>query len=140
MRRNCKTDDPITMVNVDALDEVQDFAYLGSLLSTDGYSTTDAKARMRKASQTLAMLIFIWKAKQLRLQTELSIYTNTVVSVLLAVDSNSSAHARNIPEQISTDDTRDILKKLIITDKELLCKNRRHIAGHTDQEEKTEMA
>ena len=82
MGRNCKTDDPITMVNVDVLDEVRDFVYLGSLLSTDGHSTTDVKARMRKASQTLAMLIFIWKAKQLRLQTELSIYTNTVVSVL----------------------------------------------------------
>ena len=57
MRNNYKTDNPITITNNDALEEVQDFTYLGSKITTDGVSAKDAMARIRKASQTFAKLI-----------------------------------------------------------------------------------
>ena len=56
MRINNKTDNPITINNSDALEDVQEFAYLGSKITTDGDSAKDATARIRKASQTFAML------------------------------------------------------------------------------------
>ncbi|KAI0234485.1 hypothetical protein LSAT2_015232, partial [Lamellibrachia satsuma] len=73
MRINNKTDNPITINNInnsEALEDVQDFAYLGSKITTDGDSAKDATARIRKASQTFAMLKPIWKSKQLRLETK----------------------------------------------------------------------
>ena len=77
---------PITISNInnsDALEDVQDFAYLGSKITTDGDSAKDATARIRKASQTFAMLKPIWKSKQLRLETKLRLYNSNVLSVLL---------------------------------------------------------
>ena len=47
MRNNYKTDNPITIIDSDALDEFQDFANLGSKITTDGDSA--------KASQISAM-------------------------------------------------------------------------------------
>ena len=56
MRNNYKTDNPITIMNSGALEEVQDFAYLGSKITTDGGdSAKDAMARIRKASQIFAI-------------------------------------------------------------------------------------
>ncbi|KAI0215988.1 hypothetical protein LSAT2_031965, partial [Lamellibrachia satsuma] len=76
MRINNKTDNPITINNInnsEALEDVQDFAYLGSKITTDGDSAKDATARIRK----------IWKSKQLRLETKLRLYNSNVLSVLL---------------------------------------------------------
>ena len=89
MRINYKTENPITINNInninnsDTLEDVQDFAYLGSKITTDGDSAKDAMARIRKASQTFAMLKPIWKSKQLRLETKLRLYNSNVLSVLL---------------------------------------------------------
>ena len=65
MRINYKTDNPITINNItnsDALEDVQDFAYLGCKITTDGDSAKDVIARIRKVSQTFAMLKPIWKS------------------------------------------------------------------------------
>ena len=81
-----KTDNPITINNInnsDALEDVQDFAYLGSKVTTDGSTAKDAMARIRKASQTFAMLKPICKSKQLRLDIKLRLYNSNVLSVLL---------------------------------------------------------
>ena len=83
MRNNYKTDNPITITNSDALEDVQDFAYLGSKITTDGDSAKDAMVRIRKASQTFGMLKPIWKSKQLRLETKLRLYNRNVLCVLL---------------------------------------------------------
>ena len=85
-RNNYKTDNPITINNInnsDTLEDVQDFAYLGSKITTDGDSAKDAMARIRKASQTFAMLKPIWKSKQLRLETKLRLYNSNILTVLL---------------------------------------------------------
>ena len=86
MRINNKTENPITINNInnsEALEDVQDFAYLGSKITTDGDSAKDATASIRKASQTFAMLKPIWKSKQLRLETKLRLYNSNVLRVLL---------------------------------------------------------
>ena len=77
-----KTGNPITINNSDALEDVQDFAYLGSKITTDGDSAKNAMARIRKASQTFAMLKPIWKSKQLRLETKLRLYNSNLLSAL----------------------------------------------------------
>ena len=71
MMINYKTDNPITINNSDALEDVQDFAYLRSKITTDG----DCKI--------FALLKPIWKFKQLRLETTLRLYNSNVLSVLL---------------------------------------------------------
>ena len=83
MRNNYKTDNPITINNSDALEVVQDFAYLGSKITTDGDSTKYVMARIIKAGQTFAMLKPIWKSKQLRLEAKLRLYNSNVLSVLI---------------------------------------------------------
>ncbi|KAI0224679.1 hypothetical protein LSAT2_024347 [Lamellibrachia satsuma] len=55
----------------------------GNKITTDGDSAKDAMARIRKASQTFAMLKPIWKSKQLRLETKLRLSSSNVLSVLL---------------------------------------------------------
>ena len=82
MRNNYKTDNPITINNSDALGEVQDFAYLGSKITTDGDSTKDVMARIIKAGQTFAMLKPIWKSKQIRLEAKLRLYNSNVFRCL----------------------------------------------------------
>ena len=82
IRNNYKTDNSIAITHNDGLGEVQDFAYLGSKITTDGGATKDAMARIKKASQNFAMLKPIWKSKQL-LKTKLRLYNSNVLSVLL---------------------------------------------------------
>ena len=67
----------------DALEDVQDFAYVGSKIITDGDSAKGVMARIRKASQPFAMLKPIWKSKQLRWETNLELYNSNILSVLL---------------------------------------------------------
>ena len=59
------------------------FRTLHSREAIDGDSTKDAMAKIRKASQTFAMLKPIWKSKRLRLETKLRLYNSNVLSVLL---------------------------------------------------------
>ena len=54
-------------------------------ITADGNSARDAMARIRKASQTFAMLKSIWKSKQLRLKTKLRPYKSNILRVLLYV-------------------------------------------------------
>ena len=80
-RNNYKTDDPITVINSDALEE--DFAYIGSKTTTDGDSAKYAMANIIKASQPFTMVKSISKSKQLRLKTKLRLYNSNILSVLL---------------------------------------------------------
>ena len=80
-RNNYKTDDPITVINSDALEE--DFAYIGSKTTTDGDSAKYAMANIRKASQPFTMVKSISKSKQRRLKTKLRLCNSNILSVLL---------------------------------------------------------
>jgi hypothetical protein len=73
---------PITVNNKD-LDFVEDFTYLGSLISKDNGAKKDIQSRLGKARGAFARLRPIWKSKQYSLKTKLKLYNSNVKSVLL---------------------------------------------------------
>ena len=87
MRINYKTENPITINSInnsDALEDVQDFAYLeAKSQQMETLQKMPWLELIRKASQTFAMLKPIWKSKQLRLETKLRLHNSNVLGVRL---------------------------------------------------------
>ena len=73
---------PVT-VNGHTLDYVEDFTYLGSLVSKENATQKDIKARLGKAHSVFVRLQSIWKSKQYSLRTKVRLYNSNVKSVLL---------------------------------------------------------
>lgn len=82
MRCNAPVETPITL-NGKQLEEVNDFSYLRSKMSSDGDCEKEIDVRISKANQAFAMLRNIWKSKTYSLKTKLKIYRSNVLSVLL---------------------------------------------------------
>ncbi|CAJ1081152.1 uncharacterized protein LOC125680078 [Xyrichtys novacula] len=80
----CINSTPHAPITVDSkpLDYVEEFTYLGSLLSKDNACSGDISIRLGKARSTFASLQTIWKSKQYSLKTKLQLYNNNVKSVL----------------------------------------------------------
>ena len=62
---------------------MEDFTYLGSLISKDNGARKDIQSRLGKARGAFARLQPIWKSKQRSLKTKLRLYNSNVKSVLL---------------------------------------------------------
>jgi len=62
---------------------VDNFTYLGSMVSVTGETEQDIIARIRKAQQAFAFLRAVWKATSLSLKTKIRIFNSNVKSVLL---------------------------------------------------------
>ena len=73
---------PVT-VNGEPLEFVQDFTYLGSLISKDNGGQKDIKARLGKARCAFAKLQNIWKSNQYTTKTKIRLYNSNVKSILL---------------------------------------------------------
>lgn len=67
---------PITVKNK-VLDPVEDFTYLGSLISKDNGAMKDIQSRLGKARGAFARLQPIWKSKQCSLKTKLRLYNSS---------------------------------------------------------------
>ena len=67
----------------EAIDEVEDFTYLGSNISKDGGSDRDILARIGKARTDFAILRRVWRSKVISRKTKLRIFNTNVKSVLL---------------------------------------------------------
>ena len=67
---NATPDAPIT-VDGETLDIVEEFTYLGSLVSKDSSTPKDIGARLGKAHGAFARLHPIWKSKQYSLKTKI---------------------------------------------------------------------
>lgn len=65
------------------LETVNDFTYLGSVISSDNGAQKDMKARLGKAQSAFARLRTIWKSRQYSLHTKIRLYNSNVKSVLL---------------------------------------------------------
>ena len=65
------------------LEEVQDFKYLGSYISTDSNIEKEISTRIGLAAQAFNRLQSIWKSTALQTKTKLKIYRSNVRSVLL---------------------------------------------------------
>jgi len=83
--QNLGTGQPLSDVSVDAhnVDCVDNFTYLGSVQSSDGYSRPDIRRRIALAASVMSSLSIIWRDQRLLLSTKTRIYQTLVVSVLL---------------------------------------------------------
>lgn len=72
----------ITLDN-EPLDEVDDFTYLGSVISKNNATSKDITSRLQKANIAFHQLNKIWKNNNISLKTKIKIYTSNVLSVLL---------------------------------------------------------
>jgi hypothetical protein len=66
-----------------AIEEVEKFTYLGSVVGKKGGSDEDIEARIKKARQSFIMLRPIWKDRHLTQKTKLRIFNSNVKTVLL---------------------------------------------------------
>jgi len=60
MKINTRADEPITLDGI-SIEEVNNFVYLGSKITTDGDSEVDVQARISKATGAYAALCNIWR-------------------------------------------------------------------------------
>ncbi|XP_055997955.1 uncharacterized protein LOC130047311 [Ostrea edulis] len=65
------------------IEEVEDFKYLGSMLSNTNGTARDIKARISKARNAFCQLQSIWRSGSISMNTKLKIYNSNVKSVLL---------------------------------------------------------
>ena len=79
---NTSTTEPI-LADGEPLEKVDEFTYLGSIVSTNEATHKDINSRLGKAQCAFAVLRHIWRSKQLRLKTKIRIYNSNVKSVLL---------------------------------------------------------
>ena len=82
MRINAKKNDHIT-VNGQTLENVSEFAYLGSVLTEDKDIEKEVKTRIALASAAFQRMRPIWKSSTFSMQTKLRLYRSNVRSVLL---------------------------------------------------------
>ena len=80
-RNNYKTDNPITVITSDALEEVQDFVYMGR--KSQQMKSQQNMPWIKSERPDFAMLKSIWKSWQLKLKTKLRLCNSNVLSVLL---------------------------------------------------------
>lgn len=82
LRKNAAINNPITL-NGSPLEDVQEFVYLGSKVTTDGDCDQEINARISKANQAFAMLKPIWRSTILSIHTKIRIFKSNVLSVLM---------------------------------------------------------
>ena len=82
MTVNTTLPQPIT-INHNPVETVDDFTYLGSIISADNGTKKDISTRLSKARSAFARLKPIWKSKVYSKKTKIHIYNSNVKSVML---------------------------------------------------------
>ena len=82
MKINTKSTEPVKIKGKN-VEEIQEFAYLGSKITSDGNSEEDVKARINKARGTLASLKNVLKSTKISTNTKIRIFKSIVLAVLL---------------------------------------------------------
>ena len=82
MRANTTSVEPI-ILGGQALEEVDSFTYLGSIIDNQGGTDADVKARIGKARAAFTQLKIIWSSKILSQRTKVRLFNSNVKSVLL---------------------------------------------------------
>ena len=82
MRLNTKSHQPIT-IEEQSLEDVVEFVYLGSNISTDGGADKDVELLINKARHAFRTLRPVWLSSQLSRNTKIRIFNTNVKSVLL---------------------------------------------------------
>ena len=82
MRNNKTINTPVT-IDEEEIEDVKEFTYLGSKMTTNGDCDLEINSRISKAKQAFALLRPIWRTSSLGLQTKIRIFKSNVLSVLL---------------------------------------------------------
>ena len=77
------TQEALININVQAIEDVDNFTYLGSIVSKTGGADEDVKARISKARHAFVTLRPVWRNENLSLHTKLRLFNTNVKSVLL---------------------------------------------------------
>ena len=81
MRIDTKGRDGVSIVG-ERIEEVDEFKYLGSIISKNGGTDEDIQARIGRARQTIAMRP-VWRSTALTTKTKLGVFESNVKGVLL---------------------------------------------------------
>lgn len=82
LKINSTNPEPITVDDA-ALEEVESFVYLGSIIDAKGGTEADVRARIGKARTAFHLLKNVWSSKSLSLPTKYRIFNTSVKSILL---------------------------------------------------------
>ena len=82
MKVNSRSSEPISLES-GTVEEVQDFIYLGSNISTNGGADKDVELRINKARHAFRTLRPVWLSSQLSINTKIRIFNTNVKPVLL---------------------------------------------------------
>ena len=82
LKINIRADEPITLDGT-SMQDVNDFVYLGSKITTDGDSKVDVQARISKVTGAYAALRSIWRSSKISNHTNVRIFKSNVLGVLL---------------------------------------------------------
>ena len=93
MKINAKNEEPVTINNT-ALEEVDEFVYLGSKVTSDGNSEKDVHvdSRISKARGAFAALHSVWISAHIKRPTKLRIFKSNVFAVLYGSESLKVTH------------------------------------------------
>ncbi|KAL3868729.1 hypothetical protein ACJMK2_041499 [Sinanodonta woodiana] len=108
LRKNIRADNPITIKD-QPLQELDDFTYLGSKVSTDGDCIGEVITRISKDNHTFTMLKPIWKTRNLSIHTKIHIFKSNVLSVLL-YGSECWKSTANIEKRLEVFQTKCLLR------------------------------
>ena len=73
---------PVELENED-LEEVEEFTYLGSVMSKSNATVKDITNRLQKAKSSFVQLNKVWRSPNISEKTKIKIYNSNVLSVLL---------------------------------------------------------
>ena len=78
LRMNCISSEPIQLHGTD-IEEVDEFSYLSSKMTTNGSCDKFVKASLYKDSHAFGMLKSTWKSGRIGLKTKLRLFERTMV-------------------------------------------------------------
>ena len=78
MKINAKSKEPVSINNT-VVEEVEDFTYLGSKITSDGDSGKDVQSRLTKAKGAFAALKKIWRSKNISMKTKIKIFKSNIL-------------------------------------------------------------
>ena len=73
---------PVELEN-ENLEEVEEFTYLGSIMSKSNATVKDITNRLQKAKSSFVQLNKVWRSPNISEKTKIKIYHSNVLSVLL---------------------------------------------------------
>ena len=81
LRINSGNNTPV-IINGKQIEEVEEFSYLGSMITSDADIGKEINTRINKATQAFAMLKTIWRSSTINNKTKIKIFKSNVLSVL----------------------------------------------------------